>query len=183
MLQFHPDTDDNGVWATGRKLEKPVTVKLRRQPTPYIHGEGASLVSEFVPVEEALSTPEERYFSGLSDQSDEDEAPSSSRRARAHRTSPLSPTRNFRLRRGIIPSNMNGFATSIPYPVRSIVMTDGHGLTCAWQVTPDIFEDVGVYLQVRCAGRVAEGAHLEQSSKCGAAERPDEQPRVSDSPI
>jgi hypothetical protein len=171
VLQFHPDTDDNGVWATGRKLEKPVTMKRRRQPTPFIHGEGALLVSEFVP-------PEERYFGGLSDQSDEDDEPSPSRRARAHHTGPLSPTRNFRPRRGIVTSNINGFATSIPYPVRSIVMTDGNGLTCAWQVTPDIFEDVGVYLQVRCAGRVAEGAHLEQSSKCGATERPEEQPRV-----
>jgi hypothetical protein len=38
----------------------------------------------------------------------------------------------------------------------SIVMTDENGITRAWEVSPDVFEDVGVYLQVRTVGRVVE---------------------------
>ena len=167
LVQFHPNTDDNGIWATGRKL---VSRKLRRQPTPYIHVNGTMAISELVEGFPRLES-RQQLSAASSDRADYDDGspPPTLPEPKSQRRACLSPTRDSRGRCGVIPSNVNGFSTAIPYPRLSIVMTDESGITRAWDVSADVFEDVAVYLEVRSVDRVAAAADLEIGKKIGQA--------------
>jgi len=150
VVQFHPETNDNGLWATGRPLRK-----IRRQSTPFIHDEEEEGSVEFVGAQGQPSSLASLFNDDIVDWGEAGRPPwnPSPTSARPSAGAESSSTERFIGEvAAIFPteaSTIDHTTQVVACPPLSVILTGETGEPSVWQVSDEVYQDVTAYLSLR----------------------------------